>query len=892
MGKWASEAQRLEAFLAKSEQEGRLPVERGALNRRAIARELGVPYHALFLSIDLAPIVEGWNSRLARQGFTGSKYDLLADKVRAWLEEQWACGTVPVESGIVIRKAIAAALDFPIGQFSRNTALRDVVRRFDARVTAEGLPDSRIRTALALLENIESRWRASPGSVPLYRGRINRVEVGRLLKFSPQELSQVPQLSTALDKADREFADPVFGAGSEPLGEATSLPTGLNPYVAAHKRWYHFSDLEGSFGSAFLRTLASGFARSVSGLVSGKAQYRGLRGILELIAARPDEFADLIAAARQTGQVPAEAWERAAWAWRDEVAARVGASPLKDAGAHALIKAARRALDLCADMGVLPRVRALRGIRGARAKAQARPVLAAAEPAQADPIFQALQQAAATVDVRVEPEEARMFLANIAAERAGRTDLPTDPVQAIRQINQERLDALRRCAEADFQLWSGHLEEGRRLLSEADIAPDQIAAFFAGGDRPRDHAGGPFSEKVPLRLRQARYLAYVDYAHGGLVPRADPDIIREYGQVFSKLHRSLGNSTLLEAFLNPHPHALTAAMVLYLVESGSNLAVGRGLPADYWSPSDLPGHRTVSGTKARARGKAIVSDLPVKDKGRLTAVQALDRLKEMSARYRAAARGETAGLLFLHRPQSAVKPLSEHLLTTYFAEFLDRHETLRGLKITPSMIRPSVLMQRALNDDGSIKAAQILGQHASADTTDRSYTGAWPIRELRQRKIREFMRLYQMASIAGVEGAASKLGIAVADAAILFERAMRTGLGTACLLPNAGLQPGTRAGETCHALDGCVGCKAQIVTLEPDLIADLLLWQESLIACRTEWEAERHDRWAGIWLPWLAFCDVVVEQMKRGPEAAILRRARALADQIKSRDDYVAPKPW
>jgi hypothetical protein len=315
----------------------------------------------------------------------------------------------------------------------------------------------------------------------------------------------------------------------------------------------------------------------------------------------------------------------------------------------------------------------------------------------------------------------------------------------------------------------------------------------------------------------------------------------------------------------------------------------RTLDVDCLEPSQLPGHERVTGFKARSNGKPIFTDLAVKhSEYQVTTVMAFRRLAEMTVRYRRSASDENRNALFLVRPQSQVKALSDHLLTAWFKQFCERHDELKGFGFLPSMIRSSVLLDLALRNDGGVISAQYKGQHASGATTG-GYVNKYPTQLLYEEKMKFFMNQFQATAIAPISGAAQRLGISIDVVHKLVEKAERNGLGVLCLQPRAGIQPGTRKGQLCHLPERCINCVASIVVPQPETIADMIIFNESLRREQSRFAAEQNERWEQLWLSWLAFTDVVLAEMAHGPQARILREAKSL---VEANPAFQPMRPW
>jgi hypothetical protein len=220
--------------------------------------------------------------------------------------------------------------------------------------------------------------------------------------------------------------------------------------------------------------------------------------------------------------------------------------------------------------------------------------------------------------------------------------------------------------------------------------------------------------------------------------------------------------------------------------------------------------------------------------------------------------------------------------------YLLRETELFDLPITPSSIRPSVLLKVAFDHGGSVAAVAARGDHSGSGVAE-GYTMRYPIRLLYVQKIRKFMQLFQVSIIFDIPGACEALGLPLPEAEKLLAHAERTGLGLSCRNPRLGVQPGSTIGETCTQIDSCWECEMQLFHATTENVADLLLLQQHLVANRDEWEATRPERWAAVWLNYLAFAEVVLEKIRRSPHARILVEAKRIVSRLRESGYQLAP---
>lgn len=134
--------------------------------------------------------------------------------------------------------------------------------------------------------------------------------------------------------------------------------------------------------------------------------------------------------------------------------------------------------------------------------------------------------------------------------------------------------------------------------------------------------------------------------------------------------------------------------------------------------------------------------------------------------------------LFLMRIGGRVQPMTSHWYTNWFKRFVASAPGLQSVKLLPNMIRPSVLLQAALANDGRLATGMAIGQHGVATT--QGYQQKWPTRLLYDENIRRFHNALETLVMSGVEDAASKLGITTEQFEARLGQLRGTGLGTFC----------------------------------------------------------------------------------------------------------------
>ena len=247
-----------------------------------------------------------------------------------------------------------------------------------------------------------------------------------------------------------------------------------------------------------------------------------------------------------------------------------------------------------------------------------RPSLAEAPLVDADArkILKAAEEASKYRDLDLGAEkDAIAFAQTLAVERARRTDLPESLPEAILIICDERLVELRKAASAIVEAWRETYREGRALVAQAEY--DGLH-MFEMLEKEREHGidtarwrrlvGSLFPRSQPHRAL-ANLLAVVEAKFHGICPKASGDA---WGKFWGGQFRKVGGAQAVQAYLSPPRHVVSAVVCLYLCESGVNSDVALRMKPNAVRPSQRPRHIIVTGRKARARNRAIYSELPLR----------------------------------------------------------------------------------------------------------------------------------------------------------------------------------------------------------------------------------------------------------------------------------------
>lgn len=802
-------------------------------------------------------------------------------EMRTWLHAAYEARELDFRDGRLDRTAFMARFELRGGTFiTRYPSIRALFEELDGRASREGYLQSERQEEL---ERVRRALAARP-ALDKDRMTINLVELAKAARVAKIRLRDEP------------FADILAVRQAEILKEVEA--SGIDPFV--HGRVFAFSELSPSWPVPFLERVGRRFKQVAAGIArqTAKRSYLQFIGALDWIGASANPHCRVVVEeAKASGRITSTGeWEDALFAYRDHLIAATAT----DSSVDGTIKALRTMLDGLSSGGVVPGTSTpLPGVKYARRRSGHLRSVAEAntrDSAGIEPDYVAFArdrflQVAKSSGADIGMGDTDGFIDGLAVELSARRDLPSDPVAAIRLVLERRLGALRDHATAVVDAATESLRNGRRLRSLAQIDGAEFERAYLNGDSDQAERSRLVREFFPspanatddqVEQGVANLLGLIHQRHGGIIPLGGAEKAGPYGQFFAKRYLAYGGLKSIMPMLHPDPDTVGAILTLYLIESGSNVSVGRTLDRDCMEESDLGEHRRITGHKARAKGKPIIVDLPESS----PAVRAIDWLMSASDPFRTGAASD-GDRLFLMRMGKRVQLMTPHWYTNWFKGFAASTPGLECLGLVPNMLRPSVLLHAALSNDGRLATGLAIGQHGVAVT--QGYQQKWPTRLLYDDNIRRFSVTFETLVMSGIEDAASKLGITVEQFEARFGELRATGLGTFCRDRRG--RPG-ETGAMCSTLDCWNDCPHLLIVAEVEAIAALQLWQMSLRTAQPDWERDRPERWDEVWLPWLCLTDVVEEKMARGPLIKVWSAAQRRATELSAQPGYVPPKPW
>ncbi|MCH4541514.1 hypothetical protein [Ochrobactrum sp. A-1] len=494
-----------------------------------------------------------------------------------------------------------------------------------------------------------------------------------------------------------------------------------------------------------------------------------------------------------------------------------------------------------------------------------------------------LSQAGAAKGIEVDAREQSAFVHSLRSE-LGKRDIErgNNPAEIIRNLMRRRLELIETAALQKFEFYKDTYERGQQHISVGrDCSKDwrMLTMVREGKAAYRKRLRKWFPLDAPDQAK-ANLLKLLEVRFDCLVPTSKTVTEPEYS--FLK-KRALENDGFvdLQASLWPSPEAFGAALVLYLIQTGANPVVGRVMPADTIRPSPEAGYISLNSSKIKAGGKPIYSEIPAN----CPAAKALLWLADVRRNHKIPISPENAGMFHVLRTNTTFQLMPDEWFRVFFKKLISTVPELHDLRITPGMLRPTVLLLAALEEDGRVRTSVTLGQHG--EHVNQRYTGRYPLLLMHDSEIALFNRFYETLAVQNIESAHIILGVEAQEFAKVLDSIARTGLGTLCRDP-AG-KPGAQ-GLRCTTLD-CYDCPQLILLAKVEEIALLRIWQLTLRDVEGDWLRDHPERWEAVWLPWLCFVDAVEARMKF-KFRRIWRDAGRLADKIMNSPDFLPKKPW
>ena len=883
----------LSAFYERRE----LTLRAGKVQRKALAEKLGATGPSIRKAVARldsgAPgrCIARFNQFLKEQGHARLWTERLP-AIRARLERYKKSGMLPTTNqGMLNRSAVlrefAPDNKYIMAVIRKNPDVKALLDEYDVTRDDEDYSPYKY-------DGLETKLKELLDSDELeftHARRINKKWLARALDVRSNIFGKTPKLGVLITKKQAEL-DQQQRRGTTTkafrIHGADHINLGATPYSTAHKRLFDFSELIPEYGLKFTEQVATTFIAVAGHLVAARAERRRLMHFLTWLAALPETT--MAQQMRDRQHVDTREFVRVALLYKQETR-------------HETIKSGKKAgnrgfaiIEKLGQAGLFPAAHFNRSVdRRNHQMKNPRPSLAEATNIEAETkkILEDTETASKYRDIVIKAgKDAIAFAQTLAIERAKRTDLPESLPEAIRLLCDERLVELRKAASVIVEAWRKTYQEGRQLIAQAEYDGEQIFEMLEK-ERANGIQTGPWNKLVeslfpPAQPRRAlaNLLAMLEAKFHGICPNGTNGTWRQF---WIARYRNVGGTRAVQAYLCPPRRVVSAIVCLYLCESGLNSDVAVRMKPNAIRPSNRPRHIIVTGRKARARNKAIFSELPVRNtvQGCTSAAQALlfyaDAVRPLRT-------GHKDMPLFVHVSRNALRGLNDWHLHQDLTKIAATSERLASLQICPTMIRSTVLLSMQLRHPNSIEVVQMFAQHKS-DTTTMGYVAKLPHRMILEQRMRQFSNTIEV--VISDQDTWKKMGRSVAGWQDAIHTARRTGLGVWCQDPRAGAQRDVPKGTTCHTVDRCLGCSKILVIADEESVTDMIVWSKALKDAEFAWLESNAERWTEHWVPWRAFFEVVLnEKMTRGVLATIKKDANDRAAARMASPQFKAPQPW
>jgi hypothetical protein len=834
----------------------------GKIDRRFLAHKLGVSPSAMAHYMDIIHDYE------EETGGLESVHEAKIPEMRLWLDTSIADGTLETRDGKISRLEFYRRFD--LGKNSlvliRYPRIAALIEDYDRIVSSTGYHFNVIEAEIASL-------RAALDDNPVI------FKTG--LSYDRKALS----LKTGISLG-RIVRSPFIDLISKADGELCARVEADELCQIFAGRLFSFRELVGSgWSRKFLAGIASNF-RKAFGRASqsdAKGAYNSLTEILRFLGASDKKSCRTVSLALNAGGVrlvAATDWTEATHQYAQYVS---NDRNLTGAGPDAKLKSANMVIRRLSSLGALPEL-AL-PLRGPGGRSRHRRTIAEEVGTNGGDDYLAfamlmLKEAAKTRNIEIEPNDEAGFLKTLRLEiKEGHVEADDNPASAILRVLKRRLALIENAFSEVYLRWRTHWDRGRELLAAGEKLGDGWEKLFVAGSRNEHRRRVDIRRHFPVddpNRAVANLVRLIADHFGGIYPKNHGKL----GQFMAKRALEFGGKPHIEGYVTPSNEAVGAALILYLAGSGNNIAVGRTLFLDAAEPSEISGCIHISGEKARAGGKPIHAHLET----RSHAAQAMQWLVGALVGLRAEVKLDDSRLLFVGNFPTGPKPLEEYWLRDFFKRIVAGIPELANLGLTPSMLRPTVLLIAALEGDANAHIAAALGQHGL--NVGKGYVDHPPTRFMHDEDIRKFFDNWETLTVHLEEDAQALLGVSKEELEMRVAALMETGLGTLCRDRNG--RPGND-GAVCTQLDCWNNCPQLIVIARKQDLALMIIWRASLIKAEDDWIRDRPERWFTVWNPWLLFIQVVEEKIVLTSMGRLWREAQQVADKIMNHKNF---RPW
>jgi len=845
----------------------------------------------------LRDMLKEFDDELYEKGITGTRWEKEVSAIRKHLNSLRELGKLPVnELGKLNRKAVMSEFGLPKNQSTaiaeqRAPKLKTLFSEYDDIIQSDGYSQYTGDAFFEELKHVldgddEDLVLDSSSRVISIKWLAKKLDTGvGKIKTSPVLMSQIEKRTEVLHRAQQQGKTQksfnVFGSPHINLGST--------PFSCKHQRVYSFHSLVNLYGLRFTEKIGTAFIAITNGCATGTAKnkYLTIKRFFEWIAEPSNIDSEVFELLKSDKKVSQSLFGKACMRYRASV---LQESPNKNLN-----------LSVITEFGsarVLPKYTFKQKGRTVSDKAH-KPSLveASIKKEDKDLLENVLIDSAKYRDIEISTgKDTQAFLDTLLIERTTNPDLPEDFTEAIHEITQSRLLEIRVAASKIFNDWKSIREQGIELIKSANVDTEEFAEKLEKRTNSTRVWSDYLSNVLPIdnKPQMMCNLLAIIAANYASTP---PNTATTGYQMWNKKYQLVGGIEHVAAHLIPTRKALSAALTLYLCESGANVAVALTLLRDCVQPSNVEYHKKVVGRKERSHGKAIYDDLATKttDDECISAVSALDYIAKTLNSGNATVDSDNESLA-MHFQSGRLQLLTEFAFRDEFKAICNTSEYLKKFNLVPSMIRPTVLLDIQLQDPANLGVAQLMAQHEQGATTE-GYTNKLPHRIRMESHILDYQKTLEFVMTSGEDEPHTKLDVSEEEWEVRRESAQRTGFGVFCsdriIIDASGKK------SKCNEVEHCVQCKhsdskkRMWVSADPESISDMIIWRTSLEQHEKAFTAKNIDRWEDVWVAWQAFYFVVLEQkMTRGKLSAIKKEAIDIANKKMSDESFVFPEPW
>jgi len=836
-----------------------------------------------------------FDEELYKQGITGTVWERKVPDIRKYLEKLDVNQELPInELGKLNRRAVMVHFGMPSNQStsvaeSRAPKLKELFKEYDGLISQQDYSQyagDKYKEALSeILKNKELVLDSSSRviSIKWLAQELNTTK--NTIRTSPNLMKLIEDRTQLLHQTQQQGVTKksfnVYGA--------PHINLGATPYSVKHQRVYSFQSLISLYGLWFAEKIGTTFIAISNGCATGTAKnkYQTIKRFFEWITEPSNIDSEVFELLKSDSKVSQALFAKTCMRYR--------ASMLQDKPNSKL------QLNVITEFGsarVIPKYTFKQKGRAVSDKAH-KPSLveASIKKEDKDLLESVLIDSAKYRDIEISTgKDTQAFLDTLLIEKAANPELPEDFTEAIHEITRSRLLEIRIAASRTFLKWKNIHEQGNELIKSATVDTEEFAKKL---EQRTNNVGGwrdYLSSMLPIHNKHQTLcnLLAIIRANYASTP---PNTATTGYQMWDKKSRLVGGIEHVAAHLIPTRKALSAALTLYLCESGANVAVALTLLRDCVQPSNVEYHKKVVGRKDRSYGKAIYDDLATKttDDECISAVNALDYIAKTLNSVNATVDSDNESLS-MHFRSGRLQLLTEFAFRDEFKAICNTSEYLKKFNLVPSMLRPTVLLDIQLQDPANLGVAQLMAQHEQGATTE-GYTNKLPHRIRMENHILDYQKTLEFVMTSGEDEPHTKLDVSEEEWEARRESAQRTGFGVFCSDRITIDASGKKS--KCDEVEHCVQCKhsdskkRMWVSADPESISDMIIWRTSLEKHEKAFTAKNIDRWEDVWVAWQAFYFVVLEQkMTRGKLSAIKKEAIDIANKKMSDDSFVLPEPW